>query len=218
MNYVDLILIIVLLAAVLGGYCRGFFVSLLSLARFAIGVPLSFFAADKLSETVYNSFIRENLISTVAAQLEESGVDAAVSSFKEAVDSLPQLLQGAADLSFLDNANASAFTQGVMENIIDPVAVVVCEMAIFVLTLFIFYVITGIVISLVKKIRSRENVPFKNTDRFIGALFGLVKGIIAVGALCVIGNYMIEFTQGAGNEFVEQLSSSAIMGFAAKLF
>lgn len=218
MNYIDLALVIILLAAVLGGYLRGFFVSLLSLVRFAAGVPLSFFAADRLSETFYNSCVRERLSTSVALQLEQNGVDAAITSFKEAVASLPQLLQGAADMSFLDNANAAAFTQGIMENIVDPIAVVICEIVIFILTLFIFYVITGIVISVVKKIRKREKAPFRKTDRFIGAVFGLVKGVIAVGALCVIGNYIVEFTQGTGNELVEQLSSSAFIGCASELF
>ena len=49
MNFIDLSIIILILLIVWEGYARGFIVSLLSLVRFAVGIPVSFFIADKYS-------------------------------------------------------------------------------------------------------------------------------------------------------------------------
>ncbi len=53
MNSIDLCIIVIFLIIVFEGYARGFIASLLSLVRFAVGIPISFIVADKFSSVVY---------------------------------------------------------------------------------------------------------------------------------------------------------------------
>ncbi|MDE6723800.1 MAG: hypothetical protein K2J55_06360, partial [Eubacterium sp.] len=141
MNYVDLFIIIVFLALVLEGYARGFFVSLLSLVRFAVGIPFSFIIADKCSGMVYENFFRDNIRADVLSGIESSGLDTYVSSIKDTVNSLPTVMKGSVDMSFLDHATAASAADGIMTHILDPIVGIMIKAALFVVTLLLFYVI-----------------------------------------------------------------------------
>ncbi len=88
MNFIDLSIIILILLIVWEGYARGFIVSLLSLVRFAVGIPVSFFIADKYSLALYNSHFRENISSRIFADIESTGISEYIASVNLSAEQL----------------------------------------------------------------------------------------------------------------------------------
>ena len=216
MNYVDLFIIILFLVIVLEGYARGFLVSLLSLIRFAVGIPFSFIIADKCSGMVYENYFRDNISADVLNGIESSGLDTYVSSIKDTVNSLPDVFKGSVDLSFLDHASAASAADGIMTNIVDPIMDTIVKAALFGVTLGLFYIITGIILFIVKKLSNSNKAPFRKTNKFLGAVFGLVKALIFVFAIAKIGAFFTENLNSVDNEFLHQLASSGIIEFVNK--
>ena len=58
-NILDIILVLSVAACIVAGYFKGLLRSVISFAKYAVGIPLAFFTADKYSAQVYNSFFRE---------------------------------------------------------------------------------------------------------------------------------------------------------------
>lgn len=216
MNYVDLCIIVLFLVIVLEGYARGFIVSLLSLVRFAVGIPVSFIVADKFSNVVYTNYFRDTINSDVLKGIENSGLDTYVASVKDTVNALPDVLKGSVDLSFLDSASAASAAEGVMRNIVDPVVDMIIKVALFVATLVVFYIVTGILLFVIKKLSNSNNAPFRKTNKFLGAVFGLVKALIFVFAIAKIGAFFTENLKTVDNSFLQEVASSGIIEFVNK--
>lgn len=216
MNYVDLFIIIIFLIIVLEGYARGFIVSLLSLVRFAVGIPISFIVAEKFSGAVYANYFKDTISAEVLKGIESSGLDTYVASVRDTVNSLPDVMKGSVDLSFLDAANAASAAEGIMKNIVDPVADMIIKVLLFVITLAVFYIVTGILLYAVKKLSNSNNAPFRKTNKFLGAALGLAKALIFVFAIAKIGTFFTENLKSVDNSFLQQLASSGIIEFVNK--
>ncbi len=193
MNSIDLCIIVIFLIIVFEGYARGFIASLLSLVRFAVGIPISFIVADKFSSVVYTDYFKETIRAEVLKGIENSGLDTYVASVKDTVHSLPDVLKGSVDLSFLDTASAASAADGIMSNIVDPVGDMIIKVALFVVT--------------------SSNAPFRKTNKFLGAVFGMLKALILVFAIAKIGSFFTENLKSVDNEFLHQLASSGIIEF-----
>ncbi len=213
MNSIDLCIIVIFLIIVFEGYVRGFIASLLSLVRFAVGIPISFIVADKFSSVVYTDYFKETIRAEVLKGIENSGLDTYVASVKDTVHSLPDVLKGSVDLSFLDTASAASAADGIMSNIVDPVGNMIIKVALFVVTLAVFYILTGILLFVIKKLSNSSNAPFRKTNKFLGAVFGMLKALILVFAIAKIGSFFTENLKSVDNEFLHQLASSGIIEF-----
>lgn len=213
MNYVDLFIIVIFLIIVLEGYARGFIVSLLSLVRFAVGIPVSFIVANKFSSVVYTNYFKETINAEVLKGIDSSGLDTYVASVRDTVNSLPDVMKGSVDMSFLDAANAASAAEGIMKNIVDPVADMVIKVALFVVTLAVFYILTGILLFVIKKLSNSNYAPFRKTNKFLGAVFGLAKAMILVFAIAKIGVFFTENLKSVDNSFLQQVASSGIIEF-----
>ncbi len=213
MNSIDLCIIVIFLIIVFEGYARGFIASLLSLVRFAVGIPISFIVADKFSSVVYTDYFKETIRAEVLKGIENSGLDTYVASVKDTVHSLPDVLKGSVDLSFLDTASAASAADGIMSNIVDPVGNMIIKVALFVVTLAVFYILTGILLFVIKKLSNSSNALFRKTNKFLGAVFGMLKALILVFAIAKIGSFFTENLKSVDNEFLHQLASSGIIEF-----
>lgn len=218
MNYIDIFFVVLVVLTVWAGYARGLFVSLISLLRFAVGVPLAFALSSKYNGCVYNEFVREFALNKITEKLSSSAdIDAFAESVREAAAELPFGLENVLDLSFLDNVSNSSAVDLIMQNIVEPAALVIIKIFMFVLTIAVFYVITGIIIALIKKLERKEHVPFKKTNKFLGAVFGLAKSVIAVMAIAAIFNFVLDvYGNTSDSAFIIQLSSSSVLDIINK--
>lgn len=212
MNYVDLFLAALILLMVWAGYARGLVLSLLSLIRLGVSVPLAFFAAKNYSEKIYIDYFRSRISEFVIKKLESGSINEYISSLKDSFAGLPEAIRNTADFFMINDADTLTAAEQIMNYIIDPVAKIVFEILIFILTILIIYVITWIVTILVKKIINGKNSPIKKTDKFLGALLGAVKAAVAVMAISAVGFYITENISGSGG-FVDLLKTSSVMEF-----
>lgn len=215
MNIVDIVLIVVVLLIILHGYFKGFLVSVLSLARYALGIPLCYFLAKNGSEPLYNTLLRDSISASVAQTVDSTGLDGAIAGIRESVNGFPEALKNAVDLSFLNNVSAANAAQGIMQNVVDPVAILITKIVLFIVIAIVFFAVTSIIIALVDKASKKEDAPFKDTNKFLGAALGAVKALIIIIAVAAVGNFLVVHFAGSGG-FIDQLESSAVIGFINK--
>lgn len=219
MNILDLILIFIIAATVAASYSRGFVLSLVSLVRYAVGMPVAFFVADRYNMVIYSRFVRDEAVSRVSQALQSSAdINGFASSVREAVDSLPFGMSGIVDLSFLDNISSANITEGVVNNIVEPVACVIIKIALFILTMVAFSLLAWIISRLIKGLEKIKNIPFKKTNKLLGTVFGAVKAVLVLAVLCAVLVFVKDYIFASSqNEFVNQVDSSTIVEFVNKI-
>lgn len=211
MNLTDLILIAVFLLIVFEGYLRGFIVSVLSLARVAVGVPLSYSVAKNLSEPLYNSVFRETFSNSLTNSIDSSGLESVINGVRESVGNMPESLKGNVSLSFLSNVNAGTATQAIMENVVDPIAIIVCKMVVFLLALAVYSFLSALLLAVIKRLTKSKHALFKKTNKFLGAALGAVKALIIVFALAAVGRFFIVYFGAGDSSLIRQLEGSAVI-------
>ena len=215
MNTIDIVLIAVVLIIVIYGYFRGFLIAVLSLARTVLGIPLCYFVAKNCSEPLYNALLRETINAQMAQTVEGTGLDGAIEGIRETVNSLPEAFRNVVDLSFLNNVSAANATQGIMQNVIDPIAILIGKIVLFIVIAIVFFIVTGILLAIIDKASKKDDAPFKNTNKFLGAALGAVKSLIILFAVAAVGNFLVTYFAGSG-AVIDQIDSSAVIGFINK--
>ena len=214
-NILDIILVLSVAACIVAGYFKGLLRSVISFAKYAVGIPLAFFTADKYSAQVYNSFFREIALNKVTNGIENSAnIDSLAESVKESVASLPFGLSGIVDLSFLDNINNSTAAQAIAANVLDPVLLVVVKAAVFLLVLLAVAIVAFLISRFIKKLEEKDRMPLKHTNKFIGALLGAFKGAVLLAGVCAALVFVRDFIFASSqNEFVRLVDSSSVTEF-----
>lgn len=213
MNYIDLFFIVVFLVMIFAGYLRGFVVSMLSFIRFAVSVPVSLFVANNYSNDIYNALFYEAILKRVIVEIDNTGIENAVAAVKDSFDNLPFGLSSTVDSSFLDylGGGKEELALEVMRNIINPAAITMCKIIIFILTIIIFYAITWLIIKYFKNKNKDKDAPFHNTNKFLGAVFGLVKAVVFVFAFSAIFYFIAGISEK--NAFVNEIETSSVYNF-----
>lgn len=215
MNIVDIILIAAVLLIILHGYFKGFLVSVLSLARYALGIPFCYYLAKNASEPLYNALIREGVSARIAQGIDNTGIDSIIAGVRESVNEFPEALKNTIDLSFLNNISASNATQSIMQNVVDPVVILIVKIVLFIAVVAVFFAVTSILIALVDKASKKKDAPFKDTNKFLGAALGALKAVIIIIAVAAVADFLVVHFAGSGG-FIDQLESSAVITFINK--
>lgn len=217
-NFIDIILFVIFAACIAGGYSRGFLLSLISFAKYIVGVPLAFWAASDLSVPFYEKYVSQAALERISAGLAGSAdIDSFVSSVREAVGELPFGLGSAVDLSFLNGISNDAAASAVLQNIVEPVALAIIKIVIFVVTLVLFSVAVWLVSKLIRRLMNNKHAPLKHTNKFLGAVFGALKGILTLAALCAVIAFLRDFLFSSSEAFVSQADSSVVVEFINKI-
>lgn len=210
MNYIDLFFIVVFFVMIFSGYMKGFLVSFLSSLRFLISVPLSLFIANNYSADIYNAVFYESVFNRVIVEIDKTGIESAAASVRESFNSLPFALSEKVDSSFLDylNSGKEELALAIMRNIVNPAAIIICKIAIFVLTIVVFYAITWLIIKYFKKKNDDKDTPLHKTNRFMGAVFGLIKASVFVFTFISIFYFITQISEK--NAFVNEIETSTL--------
>ncbi len=210
MNYIDLFFIVIFFVMIFSGYMKGFLVSLLSSLRFVISVPLSLFIANNYSADIYNAFLYEPVHNRVITEIDKTGIESAVASVRDSFNSLPFALSEKVDSSFLDylNGGTEELALEIMKNIINPAAITICKIVIFLLTIVVFYAITWLIIKYFKKKNDDKDAPLHKTNRFFGAVFGLIKAGVFVLTFTAIFYFITGISEK--NAFVNEIETSTL--------
>lgn len=218
MNYIDIFFLVLFVLMIISAYQRGFLKSLISFVRFAVVMPISFYVSDKYCLPIYTNYVKDTAFQKITEGIQNSAdIDVYVSSIKDSVSDLPFNLGEIVDLSFLDSASTSSFANCILNNIVEPIAIIIIKFLLFVLTLVAFYVITWIIVKAIDGIIKSKRFPFKKADKFLGAVLGVAKAIMAVIAISAIFAFILEINAGnTESQFISQLNSSLILEFVNK--
>ncbi|MGN1329621.1 MAG: CvpA family protein [Eubacterium sp.] len=212
-NFVDLFIIIIVALCVYLGVRRGFLISLLGMLRVAVGVPLSLYVGETYNKTVYDNYIRQYALEQVSKKLSDSQeITDFITGLKDGINSFSFLLDDGVDLSVLENLDGNKAALYVTDNIIEPVAIEIVKLVLILLTFLLFYVITGIIVSVAKKIREKKKLPLHHTNSILGGVFGLAKALIIVLAIGAVADLLVSLN-GSESEFIKQLESSTILKY-----
>ena len=203
LNYVDVIIVGVLLLAFFVGYAKGILITLVNLIRYSVGLFLCMFVANGYSEMFYNSFVKERIVNKLSTQVVTSAnIDEILANLNTTVNSLPSFIKKGIDITSLSFSSGDDIASIIAENVFQPIALVIVKVLLFVLTFVVFFGLTGLLIHGIRKrnskkrSESRHKSKLKTVDRIFGGLFGLVKGALivfifvsAVGAISQIDSF-----------------------------
>lgn len=203
LNYVDVIIVGVLLLAFFVGYAKGILITLVNLIRYSVGLFLCMFVANGYSEMFYNSFVKERIVNKLSTQVVTSAnIDEILANLNTTVNSLPSFVKKGIDISSLSFSSGDDIASIIAENVFQPIALIILKALLFVLTFVVFFGLTGLIIHGIRKrnskkrSESRHKSKLKTVDRIFGGLFGLVKGALivfifvsAVGAISQIDSF-----------------------------
>ena len=209
MNLVDLSLIVLIALTVFVGIKRGLLISLLSALRFIVSIPLSFFVGNNYNEIIYKNYIRQYVLKYVDDKLSQSNeINDFVQNLKSITSTFSFLFKDKSLIKSINLVNTNTASVYITDNILCPIVQEIIKILLILLTFILFYVITGIILSLAKKIREKKKLPLHKTNSFFGGVFGLVKS----GA---ISKFILDIIT-VQNNFVTQLKGSVIIDFINK--
>lgn len=213
MNYIDLAFIIITVLMVIIGARKGFLVSLLSMLRFFIDVPLSFFVSGRYYQQAYDSFIKENAYNEVLEKISQSqSVNSIIKAVDEFTDSLPSVFSQGIDTDSFKNLSVEEISRTVTDSVVEPIALIIIKIILFIITFVLFYIAAGIVIFLIKSLQKKEHMPLKHTNSFLGGVFGLLKAVVLIFTVSTIIGYMSDILP-QDNSFIKQADSSYALEF-----
>lgn len=218
MNYIDLFFIVIFFVMIFAGYLRGFAVSLLTLVRTAVSFPASFMISSFYGDDIYNALFYESLYNSVIAKIDETGLENSVNAVSEFIDGLPSYFSNVIRInpSFSDMLGSTEidFADQIMKYVINPVGITIVKVVLFILVLIILYIIFGIIIKLIKDKSDDKDAPFHKTNKFLGAVFGLVKAVIIVFSVSAILYFIAGISEK--NVFVNEIETSLLYNLIVK--
>lgn len=213
MNYFDLAFAAFAILFVVIGACRGLVVSLLSLLRYVIGLPLSFFISDYFYRDFYNSYVKNAVYESVNAKLTETGsAENLLKSVNDFFNDIPEIFTKGIDISAFNGLTAEQISKSITDSVLEPIVMNVVKIAIFLVSFVVFSIIVGVLISVFSKLQKKKNMPLKRTNSLLGGVFGFVKaGLFTFTASTIIGYALMIISQDS--MFAKQADSSLVLQF-----
>lgn len=216
----DIIIVAVIVLFALIGVKRGIAKTILNLAGLVLTAISAYYLSSFLSQFIYDSFLKQTVITNIQQIIEQNGIDYALNNCLEAV---PQWINGI--LSFfagifgvsLDEfesqliipSDISSSTSQVVESAVAPVVTSVLSI-IFVIVLFVIIFI--IVKKLIRLASGVFNIPvIKQINQLLGGIFGLAEGLLVVFIAVNIFDIVTGYTNPA--LLSNELFSGAIFKF-----
>ena len=209
-NYIDIFFIVLLLTMIAAGYARGLLISVLTLVRAIVVFPLAFFVAKSFNEPIYTNYVREAALNKITESISSSlNLDEFIKNAKETVASLPFGLSNAVDLSFLNDATSENIALKMLDNIVEPIAITVIKVLLFLITMIVFFVLTELILYFIKKAqKKKEHSPLKQTNKLLGGAFGLFKAFVASAIICALLSFFSTSLLSDENSFKQMIDTS----------
>lgn len=185
----DIIIVAVIVLFAVIGVKRGLAKTILNLAGLVLTAISAYYLSSFLAQLIYDSFLKQTVITNIQQIIEQNGVDYAISNCLEAVpqwiNGILSFIGGIFGISLKDFQNQLSVPSGislsasqVIESTIAPVATSVLAI---ILIIVLFIIILFIVKKLVKLIAKVFNIPIiKQINQLLGGIFGIAEGLLIV--------------------------------------
>ncbi len=198
MNIVDIILIAVIALVAIVSAKRGFILTLLNIASYAIaGVAAKLFSLP-VADYVYDNYFKVKIIQKLYEIMPSGSVEGEINTVVDStLETLPGYMQalieqyGVAELTeAMEQSGVNALTVEMIEQTyLAPAVTDILSMVAIVLIFVLFGFLLRIVFSLVSRIFTRKKHKFiRGTNMLLGAAFGAVKGTVIAAVIAAILN------------------------------
>ena len=216
---VDIIIILIFGCIVISSLRKGFFKSLFELAGTLISLVISRTLSEGLAPQFFDTFIRKGAENYLAASLGDIGTKDYALQAQETLNAIPEALNGIMNLMGIDKAamlekikeadlGGSNLVESLISNIVEPMGTAIIQFILFV----IFAVVVGFLLKIVVRLLDgiiKKLPAVKQLNSALGAVFGVLRGIIIVAIISMLIGIVASFT---GNEnFIEIVNNSIIV-------
>ncbi len=228
MSYIlDAIVVIVIAVTAFIGYRRGFIRTIIQLAGCIVAFILALSLSNTVSTMVYDGLLRDNLHEKIETVWTETAVEGAAQTLTEQaeaiLDTLPEFVQTTLDTETItqgihdsvgNDQTGVAVADYLVDDLIRPIIVAVIR---FVAFLILFAILMFVIRLLEKLLKPLTKMPLvRQTDGLLGAVVGLVKGIVfALVAVTIMQLIATGATTGPFTQ--ENLDNSVVVGWVAEI-
>lgn len=195
MNIIDIILLVILALCVLLAIKKGLLRSIVEFAGFLLALPVSIYGAKAVAPLLYNQFFHQRLIDSTVTKMDGYGdIAAFVAQVKGTLNALPFSLEGLGQKFGVDiNGTLDGMTSGLsnatlaqeyVNSFLKPIVTVLCTGALILL----FFILMVVAIKILSFVLKTVPMPhgLKEANGVLGAIMGLLKGVIVVFVLCTV--------------------------------
>ena len=220
MSYIiDFILVALFFLIVIISAKKGFFLSLFDLLRTIISFFFARLLSESLSPGVYTSLIEKGATNYLTASLGEVGTTDYVTQVEQALNSIPDSLDGIMQMLGIDknelidkvasaNLGGDNLVETILHNLVEPIATALVQFIMFVVLVIVIGLVLKIVIKLFDKL-IKKLPKIKSFNTLFGAVFGAFRGAILV---VVISMLFVSVASFINNEsFIHSVNSSFVL-------
>ncbi len=215
-NYVDLIIVGIVLFFAIIGLQKGIFITLVNFIRYVLGFSLCVFSADRLPQPIYDNFLQDKIQDTVNKKIvTSSNIDEIINNINESVNSLPDFLKNSISVSSL-KISSSNISQNITNEVFEPLILGALKILIFIIAFILFFGITGAIIHHIRKKNKNKRKENKKksivvfADRLLGFVFGTLKGTLVVFVFVSIVTYLLGIPNITSNRFLQTAADSQV--------
>lgn len=193
---VDIVLIVVSVMIVLRGIKRGFISSVLGLIAWLVAAFCVVKFSMPIAEWIYIEFFRESTIRKVSETLQSDyAFGTAQSQFSAFTETISSLLKASTKLIGTDTSqnvlsfDASGMTleqvsRTITDSYLAPLVIQICKWFISFIGFFVLVSLFNIVGNFIAKLI--KSTPFKNVDKLLGAVAGILKAAVMIFVFSLI--------------------------------
>lgn len=214
-NYVDLIIVGIVLFFGFVGLNKGIFITLINFIRYVVGLSACMISADRLPQPIYDNYLKERVVDAVDQKIvTSSNIDEIMDNFNSVINSLPNIVKNNIDLTSL-KLSSNNISQNITNEVFEPVIIVFLKVIIFIVIFALFFGITGAVISHIRRKNKNKRKNNKKSfvvfmDRLIGFLFGILKGALVVFVFVSAVTSLLGVPNIADNQFLQTAANSQL--------
>ena len=155
-NYVDVALALIIVAYIISGWKRGFFITVLNFVRYAFGFALCFYISDNSAQAVYDDYVKERALERINEKIVTSDkAPQLLENLQQAVNALPKDIAGSLDISSV-NLSSKNVSQEILDNLFKPILMFLTQAALFVAVFIVFFGATAVIMYYVKRAKKRR--------------------------------------------------------------
>lgn len=203
----DVLVAVILLGMIISGVRKGFLVSAVNAAGYLVSCIGAYIGSRVLASTVYEAFLRDNLVAKVTEALSGTVSDADITlQVTRALEGIPGFLRNMV-YGFFGNGNdiaaaiesdvmnsAGSVSAALVDRMLYPVIYVVLQSLCFML---VFAAMRIILSAIVETLRNIRKFPLVGTaDMLAGAVMGLVEAILVLFVMVLVFRFFIAVSGG----------------------
>lgn len=218
-NYVDIIICAIFLLFGFVGWKKGIFITVVNFIRYVVGLFLCVFVSNRFTSFVYDNFVKERVVNILNEKIVTSNnLDEVITNLQGTINSLPSFMNDWFNISSI-KLSSNDIVVDIANNIFGPVVQMLVKIALFLLTYIIFFGITAIIISVVRK-KNKKDENKRPTKKFIrtvdsifGGVFGIFKGALIVFLFVSFFTYLMTVQGVANSSFFAEVNKSQLYSF-----